>query len=145
MRAPSLGRRYGELRSGLRFVSRLLGSRHNPLLAQVVVTRRCNLSRVSTVMGKFRYFNQGCQHHRAIRQVVGARGGTRTPTPVKASGPKPGASTNFATLARIVGVMPPTAARPLRHGAASGPRRGVVQTSAKKAFYPLRRARHRSG
>jgi len=44
MRAPSLGRRYGELRSGLRFVSRLLGSRHNPLLAQVVVTRRCNLS-----------------------------------------------------------------------------------------------------
>ena len=31
--------------------------------------------------------------------VHGAKGGTRTPTPVKASGPKPGASTNFATFA----------------------------------------------
>ena len=30
---------------------------------------------------------------------AGARGGTRTRTPVKASGPKPGASTNFATRA----------------------------------------------
>ena len=29
----------------------------------------------------------------------GARGGTRTPTPLLASGPKPGASTNFATFA----------------------------------------------
>ena len=29
----------------------------------------------------------------------GAREGTRTPTPLLASGPKPGASTNFATLA----------------------------------------------
>ena len=29
----------------------------------------------------------------------GAREGTRTPTPVRAPGPKPGASTNFATLA----------------------------------------------
>ncbi len=29
----------------------------------------------------------------------GARGGTRTPTPLLASGPKPGASTNFATRA----------------------------------------------
>lgn len=29
----------------------------------------------------------------------GAREGTRTPTPLRASGPKPGASTNFATLA----------------------------------------------
>src|SRR5664279_4397437 len=31
--------------------------------------------------------------------IAGARGGTRTRTPVKASGPKPGASTNFATRA----------------------------------------------
>lgn len=31
--------------------------------------------------------------------VDGAREGTRTPTPSLASGPKPGASTNFATLA----------------------------------------------
>src|SRR6187431_1882272 len=31
--------------------------------------------------------------------VSGARGGTRTPTPLLASGPKPGASTNFATRA----------------------------------------------
>ena len=30
---------------------------------------------------------------------AGARGGTRTPTPLLASGPKPGASTNFATRA----------------------------------------------
>ena len=30
----------------------------------------------------------------------GAREGTRTPTPVRAPGPKPGASTNFATLAQ---------------------------------------------
>ena len=30
---------------------------------------------------------------------IGAREGTRTPTPLLASGPKPGASTNFATLA----------------------------------------------
>jgi hypothetical protein len=32
--------------------------------------------------------------------MSGARGRTRTGTPVKASGPKPGASTNFATRAR---------------------------------------------
>src|SRR6185369_13910441 len=31
--------------------------------------------------------------------MTGARGGTRTPTPSLASGPKPGASTNFATRA----------------------------------------------
>jgi hypothetical protein len=31
--------------------------------------------------------------------IYGARGGTRTPTPLPASGPKPGASTNFATCA----------------------------------------------
>ena len=36
------------------------------------------------------------------REKNGAREGTRTPTPVKASGPKPGASTNFATLATSV-------------------------------------------
>ena len=34
-----------------------------------------------------------------VRRMRGARGGTRTPTPVRASGPKPGASTNFATRA----------------------------------------------
>jgi MoaA/NifB/PqqE/SkfB family radical SAM enzyme len=34
----------GSLRSGLRFIHRVAGSRYNPLLAQVVVTRRCNLS-----------------------------------------------------------------------------------------------------
>jgi MoaA/NifB/PqqE/SkfB family radical SAM enzyme len=39
-----IGRRFGNLRSSLRFLSRALGSRYNPLLAQVVVTRRCNLS-----------------------------------------------------------------------------------------------------
>jgi hypothetical protein len=33
------------------------------------------------------------------KQDAGARGRTRTGTPVKASGPKPGASTNFATRA----------------------------------------------
>ena len=32
------------LRSGLRFVGRVVQSRYNPLLAQVVVTRRCNLA-----------------------------------------------------------------------------------------------------
>ncbi len=32
------------LRSGARFLGRALGSRYNPLLAQVVVTRRCNLA-----------------------------------------------------------------------------------------------------
>ena len=32
------------LSSGVRFLSRALGSRYNPLLAQVVVTRRCNLA-----------------------------------------------------------------------------------------------------
>lgn len=34
-----------------------------------------------------------------VCSFVGAREGTRTPTPLLASGPKPGASTNFATLA----------------------------------------------
>lgn len=37
-------RRLDDLRSGLRFVRRVVASRYNPLLAQVVVTRRCNLS-----------------------------------------------------------------------------------------------------
>jgi MoaA/NifB/PqqE/SkfB family radical SAM enzyme len=36
--------RFKDLGSGLRFVGRALGSRYNPLLAQVVVTRRCNLA-----------------------------------------------------------------------------------------------------
>ena len=36
--------RLEDLRSAARFVGRALGSRYNPLLAQVVVTRRCNLA-----------------------------------------------------------------------------------------------------
>ncbi len=40
----SLGQRFVDLGSGVRFLARALGSRYNPLLAQVVVTRRCNLS-----------------------------------------------------------------------------------------------------
>ena len=40
---------------------------------------------------------------RLLDSVAGARGRTRTGTPVKASGPKPGASTNFATRARSAG------------------------------------------
>ncbi len=39
-----LARRLRDLGSGVRFLARALGSRYNPLLAQVVVTRRCNLS-----------------------------------------------------------------------------------------------------
>ncbi len=39
-----LSRRLGGLGSGTRFLARAVGSRYNPLLAQVVVTRRCNLS-----------------------------------------------------------------------------------------------------
>jgi MoaA/NifB/PqqE/SkfB family radical SAM enzyme len=40
----SLFRRLGTLGSGARFLARAVGSRYNPLLAQVVVTRRCNLA-----------------------------------------------------------------------------------------------------
>ncbi len=36
--------RPGRLASGTRFLARVVGSRYNPLLAQVVVTRRCNLA-----------------------------------------------------------------------------------------------------
>jgi MoaA/NifB/PqqE/SkfB family radical SAM enzyme len=36
--------RLSSLGSGMRFLSRVIGSRYNPLLAQVVVTRRCNLA-----------------------------------------------------------------------------------------------------
>ncbi len=36
--------RFGDLRSAARFLGHALGSRYNPLLAQVVVTRRCNLA-----------------------------------------------------------------------------------------------------
>lgn len=39
-----LAKRLDSLRSGLRFLGRAASSRYNPLLAQVVVTRRCNLS-----------------------------------------------------------------------------------------------------
>jgi MoaA/NifB/PqqE/SkfB family radical SAM enzyme len=39
-----LSRRLSSLSSGMRFMTRALGSRYNPLLAQVVVTRRCNLA-----------------------------------------------------------------------------------------------------
>ncbi len=44
MRAQSLGRRMASAASGARFLARVVGSRYNPLLAQVVVTRRCNLA-----------------------------------------------------------------------------------------------------
>jgi MoaA/NifB/PqqE/SkfB family radical SAM enzyme len=44
MKFGKLVRRAEELRAGLRFLSRAVTSRYNPLLAQVVVTRRCNLS-----------------------------------------------------------------------------------------------------
>jgi len=40
----SIAERLNGLRSGLGFLGRALGSRYNPLLAQVVVTRRCNLA-----------------------------------------------------------------------------------------------------
>ena len=36
--------RLDNLRSGMRFMARAIGSRYSPLLAQVVVTRRCNLA-----------------------------------------------------------------------------------------------------
>src|ERR1700760_5019853 len=36
--------RFKDLGSGLRFLGLALGSRYNPLVAQVVVTRRCNLA-----------------------------------------------------------------------------------------------------
>lgn len=41
-KSPS--RRLGSLASGARFLARAVGSRYNPLLAQIVVTRRCNLA-----------------------------------------------------------------------------------------------------
>src|SRR5580698_1394185 len=44
MTEPPPESRFKELGSGLRFLGRALGSRYNPLLAQVVVTRRCNLA-----------------------------------------------------------------------------------------------------
>ncbi|HTR18222.1 MAG TPA: radical SAM protein [Acetobacteraceae bacterium] len=39
-----ISRRLESLGSGARFLARAIGSRYNPLLAQVVVTRRCNLA-----------------------------------------------------------------------------------------------------
>ncbi|MGH8293892.1 MAG: radical SAM protein [Steroidobacteraceae bacterium] len=42
--ATRFARRLDGLRSGLSFIHRVVASRYNPLLAQVVVTRRCNLS-----------------------------------------------------------------------------------------------------
>src|ERR1700761_5791052 len=44
MSENSLSERLSGLGSGLRFLARAIGSRYNPLLAQVVVTRRCNLA-----------------------------------------------------------------------------------------------------
>jgi MoaA/NifB/PqqE/SkfB family radical SAM enzyme len=40
----TLSRRLGSLTSGARFAAKAIGSRYTPLLAQIVVTRRCNLS-----------------------------------------------------------------------------------------------------
>jgi MoaA/NifB/PqqE/SkfB family radical SAM enzyme len=44
MQKSSLTERLGGLATGMRFLGRAIGSRYNPLLAQVVVTRRCNLA-----------------------------------------------------------------------------------------------------
>jgi MoaA/NifB/PqqE/SkfB family radical SAM enzyme len=44
MNVHHLRRRLKGLGSGMRFLARMVGSPCNPLLAQVVVTRRCNLS-----------------------------------------------------------------------------------------------------
>ncbi len=44
MPTQSLGSRMAGAVSGARFLGRVVGSRYNPLLAQVVVTRRCNLA-----------------------------------------------------------------------------------------------------
>ena len=44
MKDDTLIERAKSLASGLRFLGRVVGSRYNPLLAQVVVTRRCNLA-----------------------------------------------------------------------------------------------------
>ena len=44
MTITSSSRRFEGVGSGARFLSRALGSRYNPLLAQLVVTRRCNLA-----------------------------------------------------------------------------------------------------
>ena len=44
MQARTASRPTNGLASGMRFLGRVLGSRYTPLLAQVVVTRRCNLS-----------------------------------------------------------------------------------------------------
>ena len=44
MSNKSTSRRPGSFASGARFLARAIGSRYNPLLAQIVVTRRCNLS-----------------------------------------------------------------------------------------------------
>ena len=42
--SSSLSRRLGSLASGARFLAKAAGSRYTPLLAQLVVTRRCNLA-----------------------------------------------------------------------------------------------------
>jgi MoaA/NifB/PqqE/SkfB family radical SAM enzyme len=44
MQARTPSRPANGFASGMRFIGRVLGSRYTPLLAQVVVTRRCNLS-----------------------------------------------------------------------------------------------------
>ena len=44
MSGNAVSRRFAGVASGARFLGRVLGSRYNPLLAQVVVTRRCNLA-----------------------------------------------------------------------------------------------------
>jgi MoaA/NifB/PqqE/SkfB family radical SAM enzyme len=44
MKQPSLAARLKNLAAGLRFAAKAIGTRHTPLLAQMVVTRRCNLA-----------------------------------------------------------------------------------------------------
>src|SRR5215208_6762625 len=64
------------------------------LTGSVSVILRSSLSRVSTFTAMLLSLQL---------KVSGARGGTRTRTPLLASGPKPGASTNFATRACLNG------------------------------------------
>ncbi len=58
-------------------------------------------SQSNSALKFFQCFDCSCHVNRPVMLVesVGARRGTRTPTPLLASGPKPGASTNFAILA----------------------------------------------
>ncbi|SOZ26632.1 hypothetical protein CBM2608_A90044 [Cupriavidus taiwanensis] len=79
-------------------------------------------------------WGEGCQP--ATWKAGGAREGTRTPTPLLASGPKPGASTNFATLA-VLAALPGRAAALLVAGQESKKAAGIAR------LRPLCCPRHR--